>query len=504
MKKNSIKLLLLSVMIMVNMSVKAYDFEVNGFYYNITSLQDLTVELTNGDVLYTGDVVVPESVTYFNRTFAVTRLGDYVFQDCSDITSIEIPNSITTTGAYTFSGCYKITTLRIPSSITEIGNSSASSNYGRYCFSGCTNLENLIFEGGNSSEIILHPNSWTSGSSRTFVDCRLKTLYIGRNIECLHRGYADYCNPFYNQTSLKEIRFGQDVNIIISRMFQGCSSLEYVDIPGNITSIEANAFLDCTMLSDIQFNEGLNTIGPDAFKNCKSLKKIILPSSIADIGNEAFLNCTRITQVFSKSSTPCNLAESAFAGATYLNATLYVPVGAKTLYEAATGWKDFTSIVEIDDFENVVNSYNANITVSNGGRLVCNGVSITNTNLAMTIKAGEDFNLEAIPNEGCRLVSLIVDGNDVTNIMNDGKYVIKDVAADVVISAVFEEIPITLAIQYDKDHVVKQQIERGKCVKFSLKPAGSRNISAVFLRSLNIPLRPYYIIQLLLLNTMTI
>lgn len=263
-------------------------------------------------------------------------------------------------------------------------------------------------------------------------------------------------------------------------MFQGCSSLEHIDIPGNITSIESNAFLDCTMLSDVIFQEGVNTIGADAFKNCKSIKKIIFPSSISEIRDEAFLNCTGINQVFSQNINPCQLAENAFSGSTYLNATLYVPIGAKPFYETSEGWKDFASIVETDDFENIVNYYSANITVSKGGRVLCNGISVTNTSMATTIKAEEDLNLQIIPDDGCRLVSLKVGDENVTNMVVEGIYTIKKVQTDVNIIATFEEKPTYLTIIVGETERMKLMVKRGENYTWNFNRSGSKVLHVYF------------------------
>lgn len=99
----------------------AYDFEVDGMYYNITSLQNLKVELTNGDNYYTGDIVIPETVEYSNKTFTVTRLGDNCFKGCSKLNSVQIPHTVITLGTYVFYGCSKLASLTIPSSVTTIG-----------------------------------------------------------------------------------------------------------------------------------------------------------------------------------------------------------------------------------------------------------------------------------------------------------------------------------------------------------------------------------------------
>ena len=44
---------------------------------------------------YQGNVVIPEEVTYMNRTRKVTSIGERAFYECSGLTSVTIPNSVT-------------------------------------------------------------------------------------------------------------------------------------------------------------------------------------------------------------------------------------------------------------------------------------------------------------------------------------------------------------------------------------------------------------------------
>ena len=57
------------------------------------------------------------------------KLGDYVFYDCSGLTSLTIPSSVTEIGESAFQDCRGLTSLTIPSSVTSIGGAA---------FSGCS------------------------------------------------------------------------------------------------------------------------------------------------------------------------------------------------------------------------------------------------------------------------------------------------------------------------------------------------------------------------------
>lgn len=100
MKKTFITLLL----VLVSLSASAYDFEVDGFYYNVVSLSDLTCKVVSDDAEYTGDITIPSTVTYKGRTFTVISIGT-AFKRNVNITSVVIPNSVTSIGESAFYEC---------------------------------------------------------------------------------------------------------------------------------------------------------------------------------------------------------------------------------------------------------------------------------------------------------------------------------------------------------------------------------------------------------------
>lgn len=106
--------------LLFSQSAFAADFEVDGICYYITSAEELTCTVTTTNI--SGDVVIPEKVTYEEKTYTVTSIGNSAFYGCSSLTSIEIPSSVTSISNYAFEGCSSLTNIKIPNSVTSIGD----------------------------------------------------------------------------------------------------------------------------------------------------------------------------------------------------------------------------------------------------------------------------------------------------------------------------------------------------------------------------------------------
>ena len=82
MKQGVLSLMLTMLSLLWGQRVIAYDFEVNGIYYNLNSSY-LTATVTFGDTPYKGDVIIPDYVTYKGKTMAVKLVGESAFANCS-------------------------------------------------------------------------------------------------------------------------------------------------------------------------------------------------------------------------------------------------------------------------------------------------------------------------------------------------------------------------------------------------------------------------------------
>ena len=100
------KILFLLVALLSTMTALAdvgYEFTVDGLKYKITSEDPNTVELSGyvGKTKPSGDFVIPATV----NGYLVTGIGNQMFYECSDLTSIEIPNSVTSISYGMFDNC---------------------------------------------------------------------------------------------------------------------------------------------------------------------------------------------------------------------------------------------------------------------------------------------------------------------------------------------------------------------------------------------------------------
>ena len=287
----------------------AHDFEVDGIYYNITSAEDKTVEVTfSGDYYsavdyeYSGSVTIPETVNYNDNTYSVTSIGDEAFDDCTSLTSVVIGNSVTSIGHWAFESCSSLTSVVIGNSVTSIGD---------WAFESCSSLTSVVIG-----------NSVTSIGSSAFESCSsLTSVEIPNSVTIIGRNAFSYCD------GLISVEIGNSVTSIGENAFNGCFSLTSVEIPNSVTSIGESAFESCSSLTSIVVAED-NPIY-DSRDNCNAIietqtntliagcSKTTIPTSVTSIGDYAFFGCDGLTSVEIPNSVT-SIGEDAFCGCSSL------------------------------------------------------------------------------------------------------------------------------------------------------------------------------------------
>lgn len=116
------KQLLLFVLMILPMMASAEAVEIDGIYYNLNT-ESNQAEVTSNLNKYAGDVTIPDKITYEGYEYCVTSIRRGAFSSCSDLVSIDIPNSVTSIGESAFSGCDGLTSVTIPDGVISIEES---------------------------------------------------------------------------------------------------------------------------------------------------------------------------------------------------------------------------------------------------------------------------------------------------------------------------------------------------------------------------------------------
>ncbi len=143
-------------------------------------LSDSTAEVTNctKTQMY-GAITVPEKVRIDKKVYTVVRIGNSAFENCSLMTSIEIPETIASIGDNAFYFCTGMSKINIPEAVTSIGETA---------FSDCSNLTKLELSG-----------NVTSIGIQAFAYCKKLDLVINNLEENIEIG----ANAFHDCKSVK-------------------------------------------------------------------------------------------------------------------------------------------------------------------------------------------------------------------------------------------------------------------------------------------------------------
>ncbi len=313
-------------------------------------------------IVYAGNIAYKYKGTMPSNTSIILRegtvgIGDGAFEDCSDLTSVTIPNSVTSIPQYAFCGCSGLTEVTIPNSVTSIGiyafygtawyesqpdgivyagniaykykgtmpsNTSiilreGTVGIGDDAFYGCSGLTSVTipnsvttigiaaFKGCSGLTSVTIPNSVTNIGNGAFGSCNSLTSI---SVESGNTNYdsRDNCNAIIKTTSntliagCKNTVIPTSVTSVRDGAFQGCSGLTSVTIPSSVTSIGISAFQGCSGLTSVTIPNSVTNIGDRAFEDCSDLTSVTIPNSVTSIPQYAFCRCSGLTEVTIPSS----------------------------------------------------------------------------------------------------------------------------------------------------------------------------------------------------------
>ena len=395
----------------------------NGAFQNCTVLTSVTVpksvtSIGNGAFSYCSGLISIEvsssNIKYDSRNNCnaiIERKTNTLIAGCKYTT---IPNSVTRIGNFAFYGCTDLTSVIIPNSVTGIGN---------YAFYDCTALKSIyskiqepfdidesvfrykdwvgfpatIYIPQNTRDLYLACKGWiksdlnivemnfingekftqhtSEGIEMTFtvVDQERKTCQVGGAVPNKEDYYylavpenatgtvtipatvtAGYVNDyevigidtiaFKNRSAITKIIIPNSVTYINQRAFLGCTGITSAFIPNSVTSIGAEAFNGCTSLASVDISYNITSIEDGTFAGCTSLTELDIPNNVTTIGKGALPSTLK--EVYSFNQNPPSVSSNClfdnYSNEVYKDKTLYVPIPDN--YKSCEPWKYFGQI----------------------------------------------------------------------------------------------------------------------------------------------------------------
>ena len=304
-------LLILFFLPMLSLAVSASE-KIDGIYYNLDTNAKTATVVFHVRYLYSGEVVIPSSVTHEGVDYSVTRIEGNAFRGSADLTSVTIPHSVTSLGDGIFDGCTSLTSINIEEGnpvfdsrencnaiIETASNTLIVGCKGSTIPNGVPSIGKNAFKECTSLTAINIPNSVTSIGNEAFSGCSNLTKVELNNAAIVSKRYnyntgSSIITIFGGQ--VKEYILGENVTSIGDGAFYGCSNLISVQMTDNVTSIGEYAFSGCEKLASINISNKVTSIGDFAFRNCFKLTSITIPASLSSIEPHTFYNC-RFTKV---------------------------------------------------------------------------------------------------------------------------------------------------------------------------------------------------------------
>ena len=190
--------------------------KIDDIYYKLNSADKTAEVVYQRRHEYSGEVVIPSSVTYNNVDYSVTSIANQAFSRSTDLTSVSIP-----------------------ATVTSIGNN---------IFYECTSLASIIIEAGNAVYD-------TRENCNAIIETANNKLLYGCMGSTIPDGVASIENSaFSGCTGLTSAIIPNSVTSIGNAAFSGCTSLAYINIPNSVTYLGTKAFEGCSSLVKVEIN----------------------------------------------------------------------------------------------------------------------------------------------------------------------------------------------------------------------------------------------------------
>ena len=240
-------------------------------FYECSGLTNVTIGnsvTTIGEYAFSGcssltNVIIPDSVTHIYHS---------AFESCRNLNCVSIGKSVTYigSGAFCYNGLdtvnynaiscsdfeFSVFSYELESNISIINIGDSVLTIPGYFALGLPKLKNINI-----------PNLVTCIGKWAFTACGLTSVTIGNSVTSIGE-------KAFSGTKLTSINIPNSVTHIGEEAFSGCNGLSTIEIPNSVTAIDNSAFSYCSGLRNVTIGNSVTTIGYRVFAQCDSLDNV--------------------------------------------------------------------------------------------------------------------------------------------------------------------------------------------------------------------------------------
>jgi len=244
------KLYFLFIACCLTVDAWAYDFEVDGVYYDVLTTGEMptaAVTVKNDEAnSYTGVVTIPSTVSNNGIVYGVTTIGSYAFALSNGLTAVSLPASIVVIEPWAFVSCWSLSALELPNSVDSIGDGALY---------GCQALTTLSIPAGVKKL-----------GNYVFLGCTGLTDFV-----------VAASNPSFSSDG--GVLYNKDGSTLVA--YPAAKPAQNFTVPSTVDTIGGYAFCNCDNLTSITLTTSITYITGGAFCLCANLTTFFIPSAIA-------------------------------------------------------------------------------------------------------------------------------------------------------------------------------------------------------------------------------
>jgi hypothetical protein len=227
-----------------------------------------------------GELVIPAEVEHDGVTYTVEGMSWKSFRDCQTLTKVTIPNTLTfffKWGSYAdfspqwvpFVGCIALESIEVdednPWFCSVDGVMYTKTMTDLVCFPANSKLSTYTVPDGVKS---IYEDAFAFNKN-------LISVTLPNTVSTMY-------SCFRGCTALESVILPQNLSVLPSYVFSDCKSLKSIEIPSGVTGVQYCAFEGCSSLTVVDLPESVSYIKAAAFKDCSSLKTLVIRGYLED------------------------------------------------------------------------------------------------------------------------------------------------------------------------------------------------------------------------------